>query len=237
MIPENKYLYLWINFFVIIIPLIRSFEPRIAFYKSYKALGQAMLITSGFFLVWDVIFTHKGVWAFNDHYISGFKILGLPIEEYLFFITIPYACLFIYRTLNLFVTKDILAPYTKNISNFLIGFSFALAAIYYDRWYTLTTFGLLGLFLSYLQYREKPNWLGRFYLAYLVCLLPFFVVNGILTGTGIADEVVWYNDLENIRIRIKTIPLEDIFYGMLLVLGTTFWYERFLPSTSNQKAK
>ena len=224
---ETKYLYLLLNFFIIIVPLSRSFEPRIAFYKSFKSLWPAMAIVSGFFLVWDIIFTHIGVWGFNPKYLSGIYLFGLPLGEWLFFVTVPYACLFIYRVLNYFIKRDVLAKQTKNISNFLIGFSFALAAVYYDRWYTVTTFALLGSLVSYLQYREKPVWLGRFYLAYAVCLIPFFAVNGILTGTGIAAEVVWYNPAEIIGTRLGTIPFEDAFYGLLLVLGTAFFYERF----------
>lgn len=54
-----------------------------------------------------------------------------------------------------------------------------------------------------------------FLLAYLVSIVPFFVVNGLLT----AIPVVIYNDTENLGLRLYTIPFEDIFYGMLLVLG------------------
>ena len=234
MIPETKYLYLWINFFTILIPLIRSFEPRIAFYKSFKAVGLSLFFTASFFIIWDIIFTHLGVWGFNSKYLSGISLFGLPLGEYLFFITVPYACLFIYRTLNYFIQKDVVGGLTKHISNFIIGFSMALAAVYYDRWYTAVTFILLGLFVAYLQFRLQPQWLGRFYLAYAVCLIPFFIVNGILTGSGIAEEVVWYNNAENLGVRLGTIPIEDIFYGMLLILLTTFWYERFYPSVGNQ---
>jgi lycopene cyclase domain-containing protein len=231
---ETKYLYLLINVFIIIVPLARSFEPRIAYYKSFKALFLAMSLVSGFFIIWDIIFTHIGVWGFNPKYLCGIGLFGLPLGEWLFFVTVPYSCLFIYRTLNYFIKRDVLAKHTKTISNFLMGFSFALAAIYYDRWYTVTTFILLGAFVSYLQYRANPPWLGRIYLAYAVCLLPFFMVNGILTGTGIAEEVVRYNPEEIIGKRLATIPFEDAFYGLLLVLGTTYFYELFGGSKSNQ---
>ncbi|MGB0178070.1 MAG: lycopene cyclase domain-containing protein, partial [Owenweeksia sp.] len=70
-------------------------------------------------------------------------------------------------------------------------------------------------------------WLGRFYLSYLFVLIPFFIVNGILTGFGIEEEVVWYNDQENMGTRIFTIPFEDAFYGMILILGVVSLYEYF----------
>jgi lycopene cyclase domain-containing protein len=60
-------------------------------------------------------------------------------------------------------------------------------------------------------------WLNKFYFSYLVLLIPFTIVNGILTGTGLEEPVVWYNDLENMGFRILTIPFEDVFYGMLLI--------------------
>ncbi len=58
----------------------------------------------------------------------------------------------------------------------------------------------------------------RFLAAYAICLIPFLLVNGLLT----ALPVVLYNDSENIGLRIYTIPAEDVFYGMLLVLGNVW---------------
>lgn len=60
--------------------------------------------------------------------------------------------------------------------------------------------------------------MGRFYVAFGVILIPFLIVNGILTGSFIDEPVVWYNNEENLRIRIGTIPVEDVFYGMLMLL-------------------
>lgn len=208
------------------VPLIRSFETRVAFYKSFGPLFTGIAIVSGTFLVWDVIFTHLGFWGFNDRYLTGISLFGLPLGEYLFFLVIPYCCVFIYRVMNYFFAKDWWSTkLTGNISNFLMGFSGALAITFYDRWYTVLTFGSLAV-LIYLHSRVwKTPWMGRFYRAYLVILVPFFIVNGILTGTGIEEEIVWYNENEMIGTRILTVPFEDAFYGMVLILGIVGIYE------------
>ncbi|MEY3102927.1 MAG: hypothetical protein RL558_1204 [Bacteroidota bacterium] len=44
------------------------------------------------------------------------------------------------------------------------------------------------------------------------------MVNGILTGAFLAEPIVWYNDAENLELRIGTIPVEDALYGMLMML-------------------
>jgi lycopene cyclase domain-containing protein len=61
-----------------------------------------------------------------------------------------------------------------------------------------------------------------FLVSYAICIIPFLIVNGFLT----AIPVVIYNDAENLGKRIYTIPFEDIFYGMLLVLMNIVIYEK-----------
>ena len=52
-------------------------------------------------------------------------------------------------------------------------------------------------------------------------------MNGILTGSGIEDAVVRYNDAEIIGLRLLTIPIEDLFYGFELFLLNVFFYQAF----------
>jgi lycopene cyclase domain-containing protein len=78
-----------------------------------------------------------------------------------------------------------------------------------------------------ISYFYGIEYLSRFYIAFLIILVPFFIVNGILTGTGLEEPVVWYNDDENLGIRLLTIPIEDIGYAFTMIFGNVFLIEKF----------
>lgn len=219
------YTYLLVNLFTIIIPFGYSFDRRIRFHKQWRHLFPAMLISGGLFIAWDVAFTNWGVWGFNARYLLGIEIINLPLEEWLFFIAIPYACVFTYEAFKVLIPHDLLGKQSRVISWVLILGLSIIAIFNLEKAYTATTFLLLSAFIAFLEIVVKPKYLGRFYLAYGVVILPFFIVNGILTGSWIDEEVVWYNDLENLGIRMGTIPVEDTFYGMLLILLNVFLFE------------
>ncbi|MGB4397879.1 MAG: lycopene cyclase domain-containing protein [Daejeonella sp.] len=214
--------YLLINFLTILFPILLSFDSRVRFYESWKYTFPGLLITGVVFLIWDYLFTILDVWSFNPDYVMGAYILNLPIEEILFFITVPFACIFIYECLNYYIKKDLLAGVSRIISILLIITCITLLVMFYDRVYTLITFGLVLVVLSYVEFFQKAN-LGRFYLAFLVSLLPFYIVNGILTSI----PIVMYNDAENMAFRVGTIPFEDHFYSMSMLLINIRLFEYF----------
>lgn len=214
--------YLIINFLTVLFPVLLSFDSRVRFYKSWKYILPGLIITGLIFLVWDYLFTVFNVWSFNPGYVTGIYLLDLPIEEILFFITVPFACIFIYECLNYYIKRDLLKDVSRILSIILIIMSAAFLITFYDRVYTLITFGLLFLLLSYTEFIRKVN-LGRFYLAYLISLIPFYIVNGILTSI----PIVMYNDAENMAFRIGTIPFEDHFYSMSMLLMNILLFEYF----------
>lgn len=218
-----KYTYLLINFLTVLFPVALSFDKRVAFYKSWKFIWPGMALTGLVFLCWDVLFTVKGVWSFNSEYITGITFFELPLEEILFFLTVPFSCIFIYACLNYYVKWELSHRLTRIISNLLLILSLFILIFNYDKLYTAVTFGLLSALIIYVQFGVKATWLSRFYMAYIVSLIPFYIVNGILT----AIPVVLYNDTENLGIRIGTIPFEDHFYSMALLLMNIGFFEYF----------
>ncbi len=228
-ILESKYLYMGILLATISYPLVQSFEWRISLYKKWKPLFLSTFIMMLLFIPWDIWFAKEGVWWFNKDYTLGFKIFHLPIEEWLFFIIVPYACVFIYEVLNFYIKKDILYKAAKPFFIVLGLVLIVLSIVYFPKKYTSLTFGLTGfscIFFSFLN----PNWIGRFLLMYLVSFIPFLIVNGILTGCFINSPIVNYNSSEIIGFRILTIPIEDSVYNLLMLLIVVSIFEKFIKS-------
>ncbi|MBX2815440.1 MAG: lycopene cyclase domain-containing protein [Saprospiraceae bacterium] len=209
--------YLWVNIGAISIPLIFSFTKWFPFHREWRYFFPALLMMAIPFLLWDIWFTDMGVWGFNEKHLMGITIAGLPLEEYMFFICIPYACVFTYYVLRKHLPDLRLAA--RPICWLLVVMLAVAGYILRDRWYPLVTFLSLAVFLLLLLRKER-NYLNHFLLMYLITLVPFFIVNGILTGSWISEEVVWYNNSENIGYRLGTIPIEDTMYGFLMLLMT-----------------
>ena len=215
-----KYLYLWLDLGSFLIPFLFSFHPKIQFYKKWPAFLLGWFVMMAVFIPWDIIFTMNGFWGFNPDYLSGIEFLHLPIEEWLFFLCIPYACVFTHYALTeLIPAFSIPKRTTQLIFMLLISLLVIVLWYRYDRWYTLVNF-VYGLLLLGVTINRKPEVLGPFLASFLIILIPFFIVNGVLTGSFIEEPVVWYNNYENLGIRIGTIPIEDIIYnlGMLLTI-------------------
>lgn len=226
------YLYLLLNLGSISIPFLFSFHPKLKFYKYWKSLSLALLLTMLVFIPWDILFTQKGIWGFNDTYFLGTKIFGLPLEEWLFFICIPYACVFThYALLHYFPNLKLSKKNTFLVSYVLISILAVSTILNYDKWYTLVNFALAILLLASVL-KWNLQLLQTYFLTFLVMLIPFFLVNGILTGSFINNEVVWYNNAENLNVRLFTIPIEDTIYALTLILMnlalTEYFQRRFL---------
>lgn len=222
---NRHYTYLLVDFLCLLFPLLLSFSTKAPFYKQLKHFIIPCIITASLFILWDIIFTKIGVWSFNPNYVVGIYFFNLPLEEVLFFIFIPYACVFTY-----FIVKTLINVSFSN--SFALTFSWILAFgllivafINIQKLYTSVTFFLTAALLIY-HAMNKKVYMTKFYMSFLFILIPFFIANGILTGSFINEPVVIYNNKENLGIRMFTIPFEDTFYGMLLILLNVTLFQR-----------
>ena len=225
------FLYFLVDFLTILVPFLFSFHPKIQFYKTWKQFSFASVLVALIFIIWDAIFTSLHVWSFNPRYVTGIYFLKLPVEEILFFICIPFSCVFTFFCLDKFYN---LSWNEKSEKVFVIILFVALAAtglIFGSRLYTSVTFISTAFVAVFLKFIFRVKWLGKAISVYAILLVPFLVVNGILTGSGLAEPVVIYNKAEIMNIRLFTIPVEDVFYGLELFLLNLGLYKYFIKSS------
>jgi len=224
--------YLYLILFTLAFPLILSFDSRVKFFRKWKYFFPATIIPAFVFLAWDYLFTKEGVWGFNPEYLTGVYFFNLPIEEILFFFVVPFACIFIYECLNYYVQTDFLKPIANTISVALITILLTVAIANTEKLYTSVNFFATAVLLTIQVLLIKPNYIGRFYLAYFVSLIPFLFINGMLTYL----PVVWYDNAHNLGIRVGSIPIEDFIYTLFKLLFYTMIYE-WIKSNYTKKIK
>lgn len=217
-------LYLWINILSLAGPLALSFDKKVAFYKHWKALFPAILIVGTAFLIWDEYFTQNGIWGFNPDYLSGIYFGHLPLEEILFFLTIPYACVFIFACFEAYFPKT-----NPHLFGYLFAICFSFTALiigffHLENWYTSSALIGAGILNAIFYFAKTPSWYPKFALTFLIAFIPFLIVNGILTGYFTPEPVVWYNENHIIGLRIGSIPVEDSFYNFFMLFGIMLIY-------------
>jgi lycopene cyclase domain-containing protein len=217
-------LYLWIIILSFAGPFFLSFDKKIAFFKNWRFLLPSIFLIALFFICWDEWFTKMGVWGFTPKYLQGIYVGHLPLEEILFFIVIPYNCVFVHEVLKGYFPHLNLNLLAK-IFTFIFSFSALLLSLFnLDNYYTLST-SLIAFLLMGGVILKTQSWFPRFVFTYLVCLVPFIIVNGILTGQFTEDPVVWYSEVHIVGLRLGTIPVEDLFYNFCLMLPIIWIYE------------
>jgi lycopene cyclase domain-containing protein len=211
-------LYLYLLIFTLFVPLLLTWDKTVKFYKQLKSLFLSIFVVSFIFIVWDVFFTKHGVWGFNSHYLLGLSLFKLPLEEILFFIVVPYACVFIHDTLNTYwPIVDSKVDRKAFIILLVILDIWLLKMSGYETYYTTSV--TISLFVTIiLMLRLKSENLAQLFRTYFIVLVPFLFVNSVLTGFFTENPIVWYNDVNNLSIRVGTIPLEDFIYNFSLIV-------------------
>jgi lycopene cyclase domain-containing protein len=232
-------LYLLVDLAVIAVPLAFSWHPRLRFADRWRDFIPACVIVGALFLAWDVSFTALGVWGFNDAYLLGPRIAGLPLEEWLFFFCIPYACVFTYHCLGVIGAGGVGLRNARALTGILLVLCLALVVVLREQLYTSITAGLLVVFLVWVLW-SRSEWIGRLWFSFLMLIAPFLITNGVLTGLGfwkypllntspeaITDQIVWYNNAHNLGVRLFSVPLDDFLYAFLLIGLNVALFEGF----------
>lgn len=211
--------YLLFNLIVFVGPLILSLKPIFFIKKPHlQSALFAISITAFLFLIWDYMVIGS-FWTFNNRYILGYRILNIPIEEVLFFFTVPYSCLFVWENWK--------RTYHNENKIFLRIFLIVTLVIFMIFLSHLTyTFIVLLVFLLVIimdivfKLHLFNRWQFQSFLGIVIILT--LITNGYLT----ARPIVLYNEAVKTNILISTVPIEDAVYGLALISLVVILYEK-----------
>lgn len=224
-----KGLYLLLDLATLFFPLVLSFDKKVAFVKSWKNVFITSLIVGIPFVIWDILFTQSGIWGFNPDYLVGINIYNLPLEEVLFFLVVPFACIFIYECLLAYFSNYKFQKLNSMFFGLVMGYVVFIAVFGYQGAYAQSVI-VSGVFTVVMIAIYGKN-LSHLPLAFLISLLPFLLVNGVLTGGFTDNPVVWYNDAARTPFRIFTIPAEDVLYSFTMIGLNILVFERLRKKT------
>jgi len=213
--------YLWVNLLILGGPLALSFDSRVSYFRRWPAVFATLLVVGFFYVAWDSRAARRGDWSFNPRYLTGAGIWGLPLEEVLFFVTVPFSCIFILECVRAYLPES---PVFFFLPLYLLpALAFALLAwLFRERPYTRTVSLVMSLFLLLAATlgREMVS-SSHFWLALLATYVPFLLFNGVLTGL----PIVIYKPRAILGVRVFSIPLEDFFYSFSML---AFYFLVFL---------
>ena len=219
--------YFLFNLIVIVGPLVSQFNHQIRHISHWRL----KLLTNGIVLIpyilWDVLVTGSH-WWFNERYTFDFRMFGLPIGEWLFFITVPYGCLLVWETLPDAKLSTRLRSLRHVRTVLYTALPIGVWVFNTGKQYTglvLFCVGLVGLTDTLLRTEVLMQLKTYIYLGIVSGLILIF--NGYLT----ARPVVLYGEAYQMGYRIMTIPVEDFGYGFTLMLFNTMVYEKVFNFT------
>lgn len=205
--------YLMIDLIIIAGPLLFSFWPPVRYYRRWPALIFAVVTAGTIYLIWDNWVTARGDWSFNPDYVLGINIFALPLEEYLFFVVVPFSCIFIYEVLRAKSGERIIHIPAGAVWVLSLLF-FAGSAVFFRQGYTRLVLASCGLFFLFAcLFGRKMLASSHYWLYILISYLPFLIFNHLLT----AMPIVMYSPAAIWGIRVISIPLEDFFYSFSML--------------------
>jgi lycopene cyclase domain-containing protein len=222
----NNFEYFIFNIIVVLGPLLAILFYPAAKIPTLAPALMAIFLTAVVFIIWDELVTNF-FWKFNFRYILGFKIIKLPIEEILFFFTVPFACLFLWVN---FPPQSNIQPFINFPIEILIVLSIiffvlSLIMIYKKIYYTgiVILFFLITIMITIII---NPYFI--FQKRFLFFLFPVLFLTFIFNGYLTSRPVVTYNKKVKSNINIWTIPIEDFIYGLILIVINVFIYENLI---------
>jgi lycopene cyclase domain-containing protein len=200
------------NTFVVAGPAALLYIARDKVRIDYKKHLKSFLFACVPFIVWDMWAASNGHWGFNAKYVAGPYLFGLPFEEILFFVTVPFAMIFIWELLVGTKNKVKSTRAIKLCMRVVLLASLVLAVGLRSRAYSRSVLLVLAFTMLALEH-SKLYVCARFWRFQLWHLLVFVLSNSLLT----ALPIITYSSSAIVGYRLGTIPLEDFAYSFCLI--------------------
>jgi len=210
------YTFLLINLFLLLIPFCLLLDRRVFGFKQLVASIIPSFVVTVIFTELAIFWTGQKILIFNNAYLLGPYYRYLPVEFYLFIFTFTFAGLGLYNYLNVKFPNNNLQKYSLAVSNLILGICVAFLFFAYTKWYTALTFGSLFLLLILIEYKNELRFMYKFYRAFVVSLIPFYICYAIIGNL----PIISYKVDETVGLGLFNIPFENHFYMMgMLLLG------------------
>jgi lycopene cyclase domain-containing protein len=204
---------------------------RFYFLDKWRESFISILFAAVPFLIWDSLVTGKH-WDFNSNYILGLKLFDLPLEEIMFFISVPFACLFTWEMVKKHSMNRIVKLKLLNTAIQILSAAAGVILLFNGKGYTGLAFTGLGIVLFYDSNFGGKILQQRIFLNFFILITIFTLIfNGYLTWR----PVVTYGEVYQMGFRIFTIPFEDFIFGYSLLILSTSIFEKLLVQKQNDK--
>ena len=214
-------LYTRIDLLVLALPLALSFDRKVAFWRKWPQVFVAIAGVVVVFGAWDSWMASRGIWAFNPEHAGTWRWLHLPLGEWLFFVCVPYACLFVLACTRAYLPEQAW-PIPSRAVFAVAGILAGLSWIFWELGYTSTVFVSATIALLAMEWLVPTTLRSRhFWVAMGLTYVPFLIANGVLTGL----PIVLYDNAQNLAIRVGSIPLEDFFFSFSMLALSTAIYD------------
>lgn len=234
----HRWEYLLFNIAVLLFPLLFSFEKKIRFYKKWGSVFPALFLGSAVFLAWDLWAVGRH-WDFNPRYNLGLCLFGLPFEEWLFFLCVPFANLFVWENVKWLLgenpSRDASAkPGRRSFISILVnGFApgallilgLTVTLLFPTKEYLLIALMVLAgaVLLDRIVLGTKILQGAKGFLLTAIFVGLTLLANGYLTWR----PVVVYQGHYLLGLRMFHIPIEDFVFGLAHLVAVVSIYEWF----------
>lgn len=220
--PDLSYLLLAFSAFALFIVARLFLKVQLA--KLWRGIFFGLAIVLFILIPWEVWFSYRQIWGWSESKLLGIFVATVPMEEVLWFVAMALLFVVIYEWIGKRQTVLLKQGYPKRLTAGLAFGFFLCAVVFVDHIYTFTVASFACVFLVWHLLIAKADYISRFYLSFVIYLLPLLILDNIRTGSFSIKATIWYNPETVMGLYLFKVPLENIamYFFLMLVFITAY---------------